>query len=102
MTKSFHVGIFSFADLATQQCLVAGRHHRRLHVVEVDFNASVADTPHHLNGMPCIVPRSAVRCFRGNLLTRSAVDDEDLVGVIVGLLAEVDVVEMAGVLVAEE
>src|SRR5438045_1681783 len=55
-----------------------------------------------LDAVPLVVPRSARRGLGRDLLPVGAVDDEDLVGVVVGLLGDVDVVEVGRVLVAKE
>src|SRR5439155_3964358 len=51
---------------------------------------------------PLIIPVRARRRLGRDLLPGRSVDDEDLISVVVHLLAEVDVVKVRGILIAEK
>ena len=74
----------------------------RRHVVEVDLDQPVVDLADDPDVVPVVGPGSALGPLLGDRDAGLVVDEEDAVGVGVGLLAQVDVIEVAWVLVAEE
>ena len=80
------------SNLPPFERLVAGFHDGLFHVVEVGLNRPVGNASDDLELMPLVVPRGAFGGLGGDLGPGLSVDDEDLVGVIVGLLAEMDVI----------
>ena len=74
-----------------------------LHVVEVDLDETRRDGPDDFHPVPGgVFPGSAGAGLLGDGDARGVVDEEDLVRMRVGLFAEVDVVEIRRILVAED
>lgn len=89
-------------DLAPDERSVGRGHDRRLHVIPINLDGPVTDLTDDLDVMPMIVPGRPLGGLRRNLDSIGGVDDEDLIGAIVGFLGHVDVIEMGRILIAEE
>src|SRR5262249_4543425 len=90
------------ADAAPDERLVSGCHGGRLYLVEVKANRSVGNAADDPGVMPLVVPIFFFPALGCKFFPPRAVCYEYLIGVVVRLLTEVNVVEVRRILIAEE
>ncbi len=91
------------AEQALGEGCVLSLHDRRTHVIKVDRNLACGRLALDFYQVPSVVlPGRAFRGLARDLSARFAVDDEDLIRMIVRFLTQVHVVEMGRVLIAKE
>jgi hypothetical protein len=90
------------AELTPREALINSGHNRLRFVIEKDLNRALFDIPHQANRVPIVIPlRPLGPCFC-NRDTRLVVDDKNGVGVGIGLVGDVHVIEMRWPLMAKE
>ena len=107
--EDFDVVEFSLIIEGTEAKIAAGEggidrlHDGCRHVIEIKLDRTVVSIALKANLVPFILsPVDAFGGLFGNGYTRFAVDNEDVVGMVVGFGGDVDVVIMAGIVKAKK
>jgi hypothetical protein len=92
----------SDAEPAVTEGLVVGGHHRGLHVVEVNLDKTVMHISDNADMVPSVGPRGSLGPLLGDRDPGLSIDQKDAVGGIIGLLAEMNIIKMTRILMAEK
>ena len=90
------------AEPAVGEGPIVSGHSWRFHVVEVNLDQAILDRADDPDMVPAVGPGRSSGPLLGDRDAGLAVDLEDAIGSRIGLLAQMDVVEVAGILVVEE
>ena len=90
------------ADSSFAEGLVRCSHDRRFQIVEINRDLSAVGVANDTGLMPAVRPGGSCRGLCGDLFASIGVHYKDLIRMIISLLAEVHVIKMRVILIAEE
>ena len=90
------------AHTSPDKGLVHSGHHGRFQIIEEDGDFAGFDLADNSRPVPVVGPRSPRGGFGGDLFSGRTVDDEYLIGMIVGLLSKMHIVQMRVILIPKK